>query len=132
MAAPPEHDPAERRGLAALAASPYDPPMTSALRIGSNLLSVVLLVAVNLLPLVGVVFWGWSLMLILVLYWVESGIVGAVNILKIARAEGSRDPAVSVDGNRITVRMSGVGAMLGRGALIGFFVMSMPSVSSFS
>jgi hypothetical protein len=97
--------------------------MTSALRIGSNLLSVVLLVAVNLLPLIGVVFWGWSLMLILVLYWVESGIVGAINVLKIARAEGSRDPAVSVEGNRITVRMSGVGAMLGRGALIGFFVM---------
>jgi hypothetical protein len=91
------------------------PPMTSALRIGSNLLSVVLLVAVNLLPLIGVVLWGWSLMLILVLYWVESGIVGAINSLKIARAQGSRDPAVSVEGNRISVRMSGVGAMLGRG-----------------
>jgi hypothetical protein len=99
------------------------PPMTSALRVGSNLLSVVLLVAVNLLPLLGVVLWGWSLMLILVLYWVESGIVGAVNVLKIARAEGSRDPAVSVEGNRISVRMSGVGAVLGRGALIGFFVL---------
>lgn len=97
--------------------------MTSALRIGSNLVSVILLVAVNLLPLIGVAFWGWSLMLILVLYWVESGIVGAINILKIARAQGTRDPAVSAEGNRITVRMSGLGAALGRGALIGFFVM---------
>ena len=49
-------------------------------------LSAAVLVAVNLVPLVGVAFWGWSLMLILVLYWIESGIVGAINVLKIARA----------------------------------------------
>jgi hypothetical protein len=94
--------------------------MTSALRIGSNLLSVVLLVVVNFVPLIGVAFWGWSLMLILVLYWVESGVVGIINIFKIARAEGSGDDGT---GNRVTVRLSGMGAMMGRGALIGFFVM---------
>ena len=95
--------------------------MTSALRIGSNMLSVVLLVAVNLVPLIGVAFWGWSLMLILVLYWVESGIVGVVNIFKIARADGSLIPGLPAGG--APVRISGMAEMMGRGALIGFFVM---------
>jgi len=104
--------------------------MTGMLRIGSSLLSAVVLVAVNMLPLIGVAFWGWSLMLILVLYWLESGIVGVVNVFKIARAEGGLDdgaPAVSVDGPRIMIRLSGMGRImssgLGRGALIAFFVM---------
>ncbi|MGZ8563011.1 MAG: DUF6498-containing protein [Candidatus Limnocylindria bacterium] len=105
--------------------------MTSALRIGSNLLSVVVLVAVNLVPLIGVAFWGWSLMLILVLYWVESGIVGVINVFKIARAEGPAIPGLGVDGNRTTVRISRMGGALGtglagamgKGALIAFFVM---------
>ena len=45
--------------------------MTALLRHGSTTLSALLLVAVNLIPLIGVAFWGWSLMLILVLYWIE-------------------------------------------------------------
>jgi hypothetical protein len=97
------------------------PPMTSALRIGSSMLSVALLVAVNLVPLIGVAFWGWSLMLILVLYWVESGIVGVVNIFKIARAEGSLVPGLP--GGVSTARVTGMAEMMGRSALIGFFVM---------
>jgi hypothetical protein len=76
-------------------------------------------VAVNLIPLIGVAFWGWSLMLILVLYWIESGIVGALNVLKIAVARGS---GVGIGGNRVTVRMSGFAGGLARGALIGFFI----------
>ena len=83
-------------------------------------LSAALLVAVNLVPLIGVGLWGWSLMLILVLYWIESGIVGAINIFKIARAAGPT--GVGVGGSRITVRMSGMAAGLARGALIGFFM----------
>jgi hypothetical protein len=47
-------------------------------------LSAAVLVAVNAIPLIGVAFWGWSLMMILVLYWVESGIVGVINVFKIA------------------------------------------------
>lgn len=98
--------------------------MTSVARSAGTLLSAAVLVAVNLLPLIGVAFWGWSLMMILVLYWIESGIVGVVNIFKIARAGGDpNDPTMDIDGNRVTIRISGMGTTMTRGPLIGFFVM---------
>jgi len=87
----------------------------------TTLLSAVLLVAVNLVPLIGVALWGWSLMLILVLYWLESGIVGAINVFKIARAEGPMSP--SIGGSTVTIRMTGLAAGLARGGLIAFFVL---------
>ena len=83
-------------------------------------LSAAVLVAVNMIPLFGVALWDWSLMMILVLYWIESGIIGVVNVLKIARAEGPI--AVPGTGSRITVRMSGVASGLARGGIIGFFI----------
>lgn len=82
-------------------------------------MSAVLLVAVNAIPIIGVAFWGWSLMMILVLYWIESGIVGVNNVFKIARAQGGDGPALTVDGNRVTSRIAG----MGQAAVIGFFVM---------
>lgn len=45
-------------------------------------LALVALVVVNLLPLVGVVFWGWDVGAIVVLYWSENLILGAFTILK--------------------------------------------------
>lgn len=93
--------------------------MTALLRLGSSTLSALLLVAVNLIPLIGVAFWGWSLMLILVLYWIESGIVGALNVLKIAAARGT---GLGVAGNRVALRMKGLAGGMVRGALIGFFI----------
>ena len=53
--------------------------------------AIVLLIA-NAIPIVGVLFFGWSLITILVLYWVENGIVGFWNIPKIALAQGSIIP----------------------------------------
>lgn len=46
------------------------------------------LIVANLVPLVGVVFWGWDLWTILALYWAENGIVGLWNIARIMKAEG--------------------------------------------
>jgi Family of unknown function (DUF6498) len=54
--------------------------------------SAVLLLLANVIPLVGVVFFGWSLLTILVLYWLENGIVGLWNIPKIVMAQGSIVP----------------------------------------
>ena len=51
--------------------------------------SALALVVANVIPIVGVLFFGWSLMTILVLYWVENGIVGFWNVPKIAMARGS-------------------------------------------
>lgn len=102
----------------------YHPPVSNAVRFGSTVLSAAVLVAVNVIPLIGVAFWGWSLMLILVLYWLESGVVGVLNVFKIARAEGGLGlPPATVDGNRVTIRLSGMTNALGKGALIGFFIM---------
>ena len=55
--------------------------------------SAIVLIAANVLPLVGVLFFDWSLHTILVLYWIENGIVGLWNLPRIARAQGSMIPA---------------------------------------
>lgn len=49
-------------------------------------LSVALLIAVNLIPLLGVLFLGWGLFPIMVLYWLENGIIGLFNLPKILLA----------------------------------------------
>jgi hypothetical protein len=54
--------------------------------------SAIVLVIANVIPIVGVLFFGWSLITILVLYWLENGIVGFWNIPKIALAQGSIIP----------------------------------------
>jgi len=50
--------------------------------------ALVLLVA-NAIPVVGVLFFDWSLLTILVLYWLENGIIGFWNVPKILMAKGS-------------------------------------------
>jgi Family of unknown function (DUF6498) len=61
----------------------------SAYRVNSSAIAVALLVITNLIPLGGVLWLGWSLMLILALYWAENGIVGVINVLKILTAQGT-------------------------------------------
>ncbi len=56
--------------------------------------SAIVLLAANLIPLVGVLFFGWSLLTILVLYWIENGIVGFWNVPKIVMAQGSVIPTL--------------------------------------
>jgi len=46
--------------------------------------SAIALVVANLVPLVGVLFFGWNLADLMVLYWVESGVVAFYTVLKIA------------------------------------------------
>ena len=41
------------------------------------------LIAANLVPLVGAVFWGWRLSDVMVLYWAESAVIGFFNVCKI-------------------------------------------------
>jgi hypothetical protein len=50
--------------------------------------SVLLLVAANLVPLVGTVYFGWQLSNVMVLYWAESAVIGLFNVLKIVRIGG--------------------------------------------
>ena len=49
-----------------------------------------LLIAGNLIPLVGVLWWGWDAYVIVFVYWLENGVIGVVNVLKIRREEGAK------------------------------------------
>jgi len=46
--------------------------------------SVIALIAANLLPLAGVLFWGWDLFTLLLLYWAETAIIGFYAIIQMA------------------------------------------------
>ena len=59
-------------------------------RVGSSYGALIALIVANLIPLVGVLFLGWSVWQILIIYWLENGIVGLFNILKMQKAEGTR------------------------------------------
>jgi len=45
--------------------------------------SLIFLIVANLLPIIGVVRWGWSVFEIVALYWFENVVIGVVNVLKI-------------------------------------------------
>jgi Family of unknown function (DUF6498) len=88
-------------------------------RIGSSVGAVVALLVANAIPLIGVLWFGWNVWTILIVYWLENGIVGAFNILKILKAEGEPGPVAG------TMTMNG--RPIGQGAaakasLIPFFV----------
>ena len=86
-----------------------------AYRVNSSRVAVALLVLSNLIPLIGVLWLGWNLMLILALYWIENGIVGVINVLKILMARGTAEPSmrVSINGRPATD--------LSRTGMAGFF-----------
>ena len=81
-------------------------------RASSSVAAIVLLVVFNLLPLVGALFWGWNAYSLLVLYWVENGIVGVLNVPKILLAEGPATPARSMR----------VGGHASKAAIVPFFL----------
>ena len=60
------------------------------------------LVAANVLPLAGVVWFGWGVFDVLAVYWVESGVVGLLNVPKILLARGE-----SGDGTTFTATVNG-------------------------
>lgn len=58
----------------------------------SDRVAIVGALVANVVPLVGVASYGWNIYSLLVIYWVESGVVGLVTVGKIKRAEGADDP----------------------------------------
>lgn len=49
-------------------------------------LSAVALVLANLIPLVGVLHWQWSVSSVVILYWFENVVIGVVNVLRMLTA----------------------------------------------
>ncbi|MGI8928618.1 MAG: DUF6498-containing protein [Candidatus Limnocylindrales bacterium] len=60
---------------------------------GSSAISIAFLVLANLVPLAGVLFLGWDVGTILVSYWLENGIVGILNVPRMALAARAAGPA---------------------------------------
>ena len=88
-------------------------------RVASSTGAVVALIVANAIPLFGALFLGWNVWLILIVYWLENGIVGFFNVLKMLRAEGTADPTATATWQMNGRPMSSVG----RGAIVSFFVL---------
>lgn len=56
--------------------------------------SVWFLVLSNVIPLFGTLFLGWNVGLILLIYWVETVIIGLINLPKLLTALGSPNPGL--------------------------------------
>jgi len=78
-------------------------------------ISIGSLILSNLVPLFGVLFFGWSVSSILILYWSENVIIGFYNVLKMAGAQGKVDKTKFSTGQKTTLIPQ-------RLYLIGFFL----------
>ena len=87
-------------------------------RVSSSVGAVVALLVANLIPLVGVLFLGWSVWAIIILYWLENGVIGVFNVLKILRSEGAAEDPMS--GPRLNGRPANA---MTRGGVATFFTM---------
>jgi cytochrome c oxidase subunit IV len=109
-------------------------------RVESSFGAVVALLVANAIPLVGVLFFGWNVWTILTIYWLENGVVGIFNVLKMARAAAPEDEgaaAVTMNGKPIaasakTVLIPFFIAHYGLFWLVhGFFILALPLFLSF-
>ncbi|HEV8488231.1 MAG TPA: DUF6498-containing protein [Candidatus Limnocylindrales bacterium] len=101
-------------------------------RATSSPVAIALLVAVNLIPLVGAIFWGWNVYTLLILYWIENGIVGVFNVLKMGLAQGPVDtragsPELVTPASRLTLIPFFILHYGIFWVVHGVFVMSLPS-----
>jgi len=53
--------------------------------------SSLFLIAANIVPIIGVVYFGWDAIAILVLYWLESVVIGVLNIPKLLACRETED-----------------------------------------
>lgn len=82
-------------------------------------LGTLLMIAANLVPAIGVFWWGWDAFVLLILYWLETAIIGFWTIVGVLL--GINAPFTSNDGAtraRTGLAATGVG---GRLFLVGFF-----------
>src|SRR5262245_172553 len=68
--------------------------------------ATIILLAANLLPLVGVILWGWDAFLLLVLYWMETIVFAFWTVVWIATADPGSIGALTVGGTKVTRPMA--------------------------
>lgn len=59
-----------------------------------------ILVAANLLPLAGVLFWRWDAFVLLMLYWFETAIIGFWTLVRVATASREALGGITVHGSK--------------------------------
>jgi hypothetical protein len=97
--------------------------LLAAYRVSSSVGAVVALVGANLIPLAGVLWWGWDIWTILALYWVENGIVGLYNVAKILLAQGTGGgPGGGMSVTGVAGLPGGASGTVARVSTAGFFV----------
>ncbi|MFC7204641.1 DUF6498-containing protein [Haloferax namakaokahaiae] len=100
----------------------------------SSPIALFALVAANLVPLAGVLWFGWSLKALLVVYWLESGVIGLLNVPKILLASGTEsgtfgsNVSLTINGQQVDVSppenpREGVQFYLSNVPIAGFFAM---------
>lgn len=58
--------------------------------------SDIMLLAANILPLAGVMLWGWKVFDIMLLYWIENLIIGVFNIMKMLTLMSRRNQWLAI------------------------------------
>ncbi|MRX27239.1 DUF6498-containing protein [Kangiella sp. HZ709] len=56
---------------------------------------LILLLALNLIPLIGVILWQWDIFIVIWLFWLENAVIGAFNCLKILASKGGDQLSVT-------------------------------------
>ncbi len=74
-------EPEAIEGFAAVETAPPAPADAAPVTLASP--STLALIVANLVPIIGTLFWGWSLGDVMVLYWAESAVIGFFNLCKI-------------------------------------------------
>ncbi len=75
--------------------------------------STLLLLAANSIPIFGVLYWGWDVFVLLMLYWLETAIIGGWTIARIALAP---------PGSLGKIEINGRPTMAGSLIIAGFFI----------
>jgi hypothetical protein len=70
--------------------------------------STLILLAANLAPLAGILFWGWDAFVLLMLYWLETAIIGFWMLVRVATASGEGFDVSQADGSRMVASRFGM------------------------
>lgn len=52
---------------------------------------LLLLIALNMIPLLGVLLWQWDIFMVILLFWLENAVIGVFNWLKILGCRGNKN-----------------------------------------
>lgn len=94
-------------------------------------LSALLLAGANLLPLLGVVFWGWDVFVLLVLYWLETLVIAFWTIFQVVTMpDASRKQLAGNNGKALSRIGSGLFFTLHAGVFMAVHFMFLWSMFS--